>query len=86
MSMSSNDSNASSAADPFRLHYRQGEARCVTSYDTLEAALESACRKLAKRPDMELWISDAGRQVLLDGTAIRARLAQGIPGENSSAP
>jgi hypothetical protein len=82
--MSSNDSDTLSAADPYRLHYRQGEARCVTSYDTLEAALESAGRKLAKRPDMELWISDAGKQVLLDGTAIRNRLGQGVRGEAAS--
>ena len=75
--MTPTESGPSSTADPFRLHYRQGDQRCVTSYDTLEAALESASRKLAKRPEMELWISDAGKRVLLDGAAIRARLAPG---------
>lgn len=75
--------DSSAAADPFRLHYRQGAQRCVTSYDTLEAALESARRKLAKRPEMELWITDAGKRVLLDGAAIRARLA---PGSGLEAP
>lgn len=83
--MSSSASKPSAEADPFRLHYRQGAQRCVTSYDTLEAALDSARRKLAKRPEMELWITDAGRRVLLDGAAIRARLAQGAPeGERPS--
>ena len=75
--MTALESDPSFAADPFRLHYRQGNQRCVTSYDTLEAALESARGKLAKRPEMELWISDAGKRVLLDGAAIRTRLAQG---------
>jgi len=82
--MTTPESGPSSAADPFRLHYRQGNQRCVTSYDTLEAALESASRKLAKRPEMELWISDAGKHVLLDGAAIRERLARGNPEDQSA--
>ena len=82
--MSTPASDPSPAADPFRLHYRQGNQRCVTSYDTLEAALESASRKLAKRPEMELWISDAGKHVLLDGAAIRERLARGNPEDQSA--
>ena len=82
--MTTPEPSPSSAADPFRLHYRQGDQRCVTSYDTLEAALESARGKLAKRPEMDLWISDAGKHVLLDGAAIRERLDRGNPEDQSA--
>jgi len=85
--MISPESGPVSAPDPFHLHYRQGKRRCVTSYDTIEAALESARRKLARRPEMELWISGAGKEVVLDGTAIRERLAQaGTEGPPPASP
>lgn len=61
-------------SDAFRLHYVQDGQRCVHSFDTLEAALESARRKLSKRPELAVWISDAERHVLLDNAAIRQRL------------
>jgi len=66
--------------DPFRLHYVEDHRRCVISYDTLDAALEGARKRLAKHPDLRLWISDAGKRVLLDGAAIRTRLAADSPG------
>jgi len=75
--MSTQADDTAQDSDPFRLHYREGNQRCVTSYDTIEGTLESARRKLAKRPEMELWISDASKRVLLDGSSIRARLAEG---------
>jgi hypothetical protein len=62
-------------SDAFRLHYVQGGERCVIAYDTIEAALEGARRRLEKHPEIQPWISDATRQVLLDFNQIRARLA-----------
>lgn len=66
-------------SDAFRLHYVQHGERCVITYDTLTAALEGARKRLAKDPDLPVWISDATRRVLLDGAAVRARLAGGDP-------
>ena len=66
--------------DPLRLHYVEDQRRCVISYDTLDAALAGARKRLAKHPDLRLWISDAGKRVLMDGAAIRARLAADSPG------
>jgi hypothetical protein len=48
----------------------------VVSYDTLDAALQKAYGRLEKDPDAEVWISDAGKRVLLDAPAIRTRFAQ----------
>jgi hypothetical protein len=67
--------NTSDDLDVFRLHSRHEGRRCVISYETLEAALEKAFRKLKKDPQGELWITDAGRRVLLDATALRAEFA-----------
>jgi hypothetical protein len=66
--------------DPFRLHYVEDQRRCVISYDTLDAALEGARTRLAKHPGLRLWITGVGKRVLMDGAAIRARLATESPG------
>lgn len=73
--MASSLTNADGNADEFRLHYRRNGRRCVISYDTLDAALDHAFRRLEKDGEVELWISDAGRRVLLDSAAIWARFA-----------
>jgi hypothetical protein len=66
-------------SDRFRLHYVQGTQRCVVAYDTLEAALEGACRKLQADQGLEVWISDESKRVLLDARQIWAHLARGDP-------
>jgi hypothetical protein len=77
--MSPPSPDAEDHSDSFRLHYVEERRRCVITYDTLDAALEGARTRLAKHPDLRLWISDAGKQVLMDGAAIRARLAADSP-------
>ena len=67
--------NCDASSDPFQLHYVQGTRRCVARYDTLEAALAGASTQLAKDRHAQLWISDAAKEVLLDGAQIRAQLA-----------
>jgi hypothetical protein len=66
-------------SDGFRLHYVQDNQRCVISYDSLDAALESARTRLDKNPRLGLWITDATKRVLLSDAEIRARLAGGNP-------
>jgi len=66
-------------SDCYRLHYVQENQRWVISYDSLDAALESARTRLEKNPRLRLWITDATKRVLLSDAEIRARLAGGNP-------
>ena len=69
-------SNPGDPAESFRLHYVQGTRRCVVSYDTLEAALEAAFKRLEKDRSLAPWISDAAKHTLLDAAQVRARYAR----------
>jgi hypothetical protein len=53
----------------------------VIGYDTLGAAFESARERLEKNPLLELWITDATKRLLLDGSGIRKRLTGGGPAD-----
>ena len=70
------DASPGEPSDSFRLHFVQGTRRCVVSYDTLRAALAGAFKRLEKDSHAELWISDDGRHILLDGAQLRERFAE----------
>jgi hypothetical protein len=59
--------------DYFKIHARRGAERYVEGCDTFEEALSRACRKLAKHPDMRIWITDAGNRTLLEADELRKR-------------
>jgi hypothetical protein len=69
-------SNLGEPSESFRLHYVQGTRRCVVSYDTLEAALEAAFKRLEKDRSLAPWISDDAKHILFDAAQVRARFAQ----------
>lgn len=73
------------SSDCFRLHYVQDTQRCVITYESLPAALENARARLQSKPQLELWITDATRRVLLTSAEIRARLAEAGPRDSDLA-
>ena len=76
-------SSSGDRSDSFRLHYVLGTRRCVVSYDTLEAALKGAFKRLEKDRSIELWISDEAKPRVLDADQIRARFLQTEQGRSS---
>ncbi len=79
--MCTQPTDADRSSDPFRLHFVQENQRCAIGYDTLEAALKGARKRMEKNKSLELWITDATKRVLLDARAIRERLAHRDPND-----
>jgi hypothetical protein len=73
--------DADRSSDPFRLHYVQANQRCTIGYDTLNAALDGARKRIEKHKSLDLRITDATKRVLLDDFAIRELLARSDPND-----
>ena len=56
---------------------RHGNERWVDGCDSIEEAVKRGCRKLAKKPDALIWISDAENQVVMDKAELARRCAAG---------
>jgi hypothetical protein len=61
------------AENGFKVHSRRGTERFVDICDTFEEAVGRACRKLAKHPDLIVWITDAANRIVLEEGDLRKR-------------
>jgi len=75
--------NLGDGSDAFQLHYAREMQRCVVSYDTLDAALAGACKRLEEDSCLRVWITDASKRAILDDSQVRKRLAQFNPGRHA---